>query len=123
MVSAETFEEGIAKDSDLGAFRVVLTAEDELAVGDNTLFVRLGFHDPHDPTAPGRGIPGADVALNAWMPQGDGAVGDVRGIYVGDGTYRVELAVPEPGIWQLDFDLAVGDGVHDSVSFAFLIGD
>jgi hypothetical protein len=123
VVSAETFEEGVAKDSDGGAFRVVLTTEDGLEVGENTLVVRLGFHDPDDPAGPGRGIPGADVRLEAWMPYGDGAVSDLRGVYLGDGEYAVEVDLPERGIWQMDFDLRVGDGISDSVSFAFIIGE
>lgn len=123
LVPAETFVEGVAKDSEAGAFRVVLSADDGLAVGANTLVVRLGFHDPQDPLAPGRGIPGAEVSLYAWMPQGDGSVDGVRGIYVGDGRYELELELAEPGIWQLDFDFAVGDGVDDSVSFAFVVGE
>jgi hypothetical protein len=123
LVPAETFAEGVAKDSDVGAFRVMLSTADGLAVGDNTLFIRLGFHDPHDPTAPGQGIPGADVVLDAWMPHGDGSIEGVRGIYKGDGEYEIELELSEPGVWQLDFDLAVGEGVHDSVSFAFIVGE
>jgi hypothetical protein len=120
---AEPFEEGMAKDSEYGAFRVVLTSEDGLEVGENTVFIRLGFHDPDDPLAPGRGIPAADVVLDAWMPYADGAVEDIRGVYFRDGIYAVELDLPEPGVWQLDFELAVGDGVHDSVSFAFVVGE
>jgi len=123
VVPAETFTEGVAKDSEAGAFRVVLSADDGLAVGENTLRLRLGFHDPQDPAAPGRGIPGADVSVYAWMPHGDGALDGVRGVYVGDGEYELALELPEPGVWQLDFDLAVGDGVDDSVSFAFVIGE
>jgi hypothetical protein len=123
LVPAETFVEGIAKDSDAGAFRVMLTTADGFEVGENTLFVRLGFHDPHDPLAPGRGIPGADVMLDAWMPHDEGAVDGLRGVYVGDGQYAIDLDVASPGVWQLDFELGVGDGVRDSVSFAFVVGE
>lgn len=123
LVPAETFQEGVAKDSDGGAFRVVLTTEDGLEVGDNTLFIRLGFHDPEDPDDPGRGIPGAAVEVEAWMPYGDGALSEVRGVYLDDGEYELELDLPEPGIWQLDFDIGVGDGITDSVSFAFVVGE
>jgi hypothetical protein len=123
LVSAETFEEGVAKDSDAGAFRVVLSSDHGLKVGENTLVVRLGFHDLHDPAAPGRGIPGADVMLDAWMPHDDLEVSGLRGVYVGDGSYEITWDIPEPGVWQLDFELAVGDGVQDSVSFAFIVGD
>jgi len=121
-VVAESFAEGVAKDSDAGAFRVVLTTEDGLGVGENTLFVRLGFHDPHDPLAAGRGVPSADVVLHAWMPHSDGVVDGVRGVHVGDGRYEILLDLPAPGVWQLDLDLTVGDGVDDSVSFAFVVG-
>lgn len=116
-------EQGVMKTSDDGAFRVVLTSEAGLAVGPNALVVRLGFEDPNDPSSPGRGIPAADVALSAWMPQGDGAVDGIRGEYLGDGRYAVDVEFAEPGIWQLDFDLAVGDGIDDSVSFAFVVGE
>ena len=122
VIPAETFIDGVAKDSEAGAFRVMLSAEDGLAVGANTLVLRLGFHDPADPLAPGLGIPGADVTLYAWMPHGSSSVDGVRGSYVGDGEYELELELPQPGVWQLDFDLAVGDDVDDSVSFAFVVG-
>jgi hypothetical protein len=123
IVPAETFEDGVAKDSDAGAFRVVLTTDGGLTVGENTLIVRLGFHEPDDPLAPGRGIPGADVTLDAWMPHDDFEVDGLRGVYVGDGSYEIAWEVPTPGVWQLDFDLAVGDGVQDSVSFAFVVSE
>lgn len=122
MMVAETFAEGVARDSEDGAFRVVLSSEDGLGVGENTLIVRLGFHDPHDPSAPGLGIPGARVVLDAWMPHGTGELTGLHGVHLGDGHYAIELALPAPGVWQLDFDLAVGDAVSDSVSFAFLVG-
>ena len=121
-VVAESFAEGTAKDSDQGAFRVMLTSDDGLEVGESTLIVRLGFHDPHDPLAPGRGIPSADVMLHAWMPHDDGVVDGVRGVHVGDGRYEIPLDLPKAGVWQLDFDLTVGDGVEDSVSFTFVVG-
>jgi hypothetical protein len=123
-VPAQTFEDGLAKDSEAGAFRVVLTAPEGLGVGRNTLFVRLGFHDPRDPLAPGRGIPGAEVTLDAWMPKGKGAVDGIHGVHVGDGVYEIdELILSKAGVWQLDFALAVGEGVDDSVSFAFVIAE
>ncbi|MFO7562902.1 MAG: hypothetical protein R6X02_09700 [Enhygromyxa sp.] len=121
---AQTFAaEGVAKDSDDGAFRVVLSAEEGLRVGENELVVRLGFHDPHDPLSPGRGIPGAEVLLFAWMPHAGIELEELRGVHVGDGRYAIGLELPEPGVWQLDFGFAVGDGVSDSASFAFVIGE
>jgi hypothetical protein len=63
------FVDGMALDSDNGAFRVVLSSEDgKLGTGRNDLIVRVGFHDPSDPEAEGRGIPNADVIVDAWMP-------------------------------------------------------
>jgi hypothetical protein len=124
VVVAESFTEGMAKDSDDGAFRVALSSDEGgLRVGPNTLVVRLGFHDPNDPLALGRGIPGAEVRLDAWMPHGTGEVLDLRGIYVEDGRYEIALDLPAPGVWQLDFQFAVGSGVSDSVSFAFIIDE
>ena len=127
LVEAQTFEDGVAKDTRDGAFRVVLTSDlegegDGLTVGDNTLYVRLGFHDPHNPEDPGRGIPSANVEVLAWMPYADGAV-EGRGTYVGDGVYAVDLDLSEAGIWQLDLEFEVGKSVADEVSFAFIIGE
>lgn len=131
LISAESFEQGVAKDSEGGAFRVVLSTpagfDEGLRVGENTLIVRLGFHDPDDPFAPGHGIPAAEVQLDAWMPSPQGSGGSVdglRGVHVGDGRYEITgLTLPEPGVWQLDFALAIGENVDDSVSFAFVISD
>jgi hypothetical protein len=121
LVEAQTFAEGVAKTTTDGAFRVVLTTDNGLAVGDNTLYVRLGFHDAFNPEAPGRGIPAAEVWVDAWMPYANGAV-EGRGTHVGDGVYAVELELAEPGVWQLDLGFAVGNSIDDAVSFAFIVG-
>src|SRR5690606_15837846 len=60
--AVEDFEDGMACDSDQGAFRVTLWSDSgELEVGRNDLVIRLGFHDPSDPEAPGIGIPSARI--------------------------------------------------------------
>ncbi len=120
---AQTFVNGIAADTEGGAFRVVLHSESgNLEVGSNQLDVRVGFHLPDDPTDPGKGIPGAAVRVSAWMPHDEGALEPLSAVYQGDGIYRVErLELEQPGIWQLDIDIDVGKTMRENVSFAFIV--
>ena len=122
--AVEDFQDGMARDSDQGAFRVVLWSDDgELEVGRNDLVVRLGFHDPSDMEGPGQGIPGAHVDLDAWMPTANETMTTEPVVtYIGDGQYRVEnVVLPEAGVWNFDFDVAVGDNMHETISLAFAI--
>ncbi|KIG15986.1 hypothetical protein DB30_05040 [Enhygromyxa salina] len=119
---AEVFEDGVAKDTEGGAFRVMLFSREGLEVGDNSLIAHVGFHDPHDPTDPGVGIPDADVLLDAYMPSGAGFVGDLEGRYLGDGRYEITgLELSEPGIWRLELSIAVGATIDESVHFVFSV--
>jgi hypothetical protein len=123
---ADPFVDGVAKDTEGGAFRIVLTSHDgSLDVGDNQLVVRVGFHDPEDPLDPGKGIPGASVELSAWMPLDDGQMErDVAVRYVGDGQYLIEpVVLDRAGVWQLDLGIAVGATIREEVSFAFVVED
>jgi hypothetical protein len=114
------FEDGIGKDTEGGAFRVVLYGRDGLNVGDNELIARVGFHDPGDPLAPGYGIPGARVHLDAWPLDGDGESVELDGAYVGDGRYQFDdLELSAAGAWQFDFSIEVGETLDESVAFAF----
>jgi hypothetical protein len=121
---ARPFVDGVAKDTDGGAFRIVLSSHDgALEVGENQLAVRVGFHDPDDPHDPGKGIPGANIELIAWMPLDDGRVEQQLAIeYEGDGEYRLApIELDRAGIWQLDLDIAVGATIRETVSFAFVV--
>lgn len=123
---AQPFVEGVAADTEGGAFRVVLSSSDgQLGVGENQVMVRVGFHDPEDPLDPGVGIPGARIAMSAWMPLEDGLIDhELSAQYVGDGQYlmdRVEL--DRAGIWQLDLTIAVGVTMRENVSFAFDVAE
>ena len=121
-VEVQTFHDGIAEDTEGGAFRVTLHARDGLELGDNELIVHVGFHESSDSSDPGRGIPGADLRLDAWMPYADGASETLVGTHVGEGRYQIEgLVLDRPGIWQLDFAVAVGETLDERVSFAFVI--
>lgn len=114
------FEDGVAKDTEGGAFRVLLYSREGLDVGANELVARVGFHDPEDPLAPGYGIPGARVHLDAWPIDGDGATVELDGAYVGDGRYVFDaLELSAAGAWQLDFSIQVGETLDESVAFAF----
>jgi hypothetical protein len=119
-VEVTAFEDGVAKDTEGGAFRVVLYARDGLEVGGNELIARVGFHDPGDPLAPGYGIPGARVHLDAWSIDGAGDSVELEGAYIGDGRYLFDdLELATAGAWQLDFSIQVGETLDESVAFAF----
>lgn len=109
-------------DSDQGAFRVLLWNDmGDLVVGPNTLMMRIGFHDPIDPESPGKGIPNADVDLDAWMPTANESMPTEPVVtYLGDGEYLIEnVVLTEDGVWNFDFELTVGENMHESVSLAF----
>jgi hypothetical protein len=119
-VEVTAFEDGVAEDTEGGAFRVVLYARDGLAVGSNELVVHVGFHDPGDPLAPGYGIPGAHVQLDAWPIDGEGEAVVLDGVHIGDGRYLFDdLELSAAGAWQLDFSIQVGKTMDESVAFAF----
>ncbi len=119
-VAATAFEDGVSKDTEGGAFRVVLFARDGLVIGANELVVRVGFHDPHDPLAPGYGIPSARVHLDAWPVDGDGEAIERVGVYIEDGRYLFDdLELSTEGAWQFDFSIEVGETLDESVAFAF----
>jgi len=124
--SLESWENGMMVDSDAGAFRVTLSSADGmLGMGRNDLIVRVGFHDFNDPTDEGRGIPGAELEVEAWMPEADASMQSVIEIgYLGDGAYSVDnVVLTEEGVWNLDIEISVGDGMHESVSLAFDIDE
>lgn len=121
---ARPFADGVAEDTEGGAFRVVLTsARGSLEVGENQLIVRVGFHDPDDPFDPGKGIPGARIELIAWMPLDDGLTEqDLAVQYLGDGQYLLDpVELDRAGVWQLDLQIAVGTTMRENVSFVFVV--
>jgi hypothetical protein len=121
-VEVTPFEDGIAKDTEGGAFRVVLYDREGLAVGANELVARVGFHDPGDPLAPGYGIPGARVHLDAWPIDGDAEAIELDGVHIGDGRYLFDdLELSAAGAWQFDFSIEVGQTMDESVAFAFQV--
>jgi hypothetical protein len=120
------FVDGMAVDSDDGAFRVVLSSEDgRLGTGRNDLIVRVGFHDPSNPEGEGRGIPGATVDVDAWMPDTEVAMkSELVVSYLGDGAYEVEnIVLDRAGVWNFDIEIRVGDGMFETVSLAFEVDD
>lgn len=124
--AVEDFEDGMALDSDDGAFRVTLWSDSgELVVGRNDLVLRIGFHDPNDATAPGKGIPNARVDLDAWMPAAEAAMQSEPVVtYLGDGEYRIEnVVLGDDGVWNFDFEMAVGEHMVETLSLAFAIGE
>ena len=122
--AVENFTDGMGCDSDQGAFRVVLWSDSgDIEVGRNDLVVRLGFHDPMDPEAPGQGIPGARVDLDAWMPAANEAMAAEPVItYLGDGQYRIEnVVLHDEGVWNFDIEVGVGANMHETISLAFAV--
>ena len=122
--AVEDFQDGMACDSDQGAFRVVMWSDDgELEVGRNDLVIRLGFHDPSDMDDPGQGVPNARVDLDAWMPTANETMATEPVVTdLGDGQYRIEnVVLPEAGVWNFDFDVAIGENMRETISLAFAI--
>lgn len=120
----ENFTDGMAVDSDQGAFRVILWSDDgDLEAGRNDLIMRIGFHDPEDPEDPGLGIPGARIDLDAWMPNANEAMPSEPVVsYMGDGAYLIEnVVLPDDGVWNFDFEVVVGENMHETVSLAFAV--
>lgn len=122
--AVENFTDGMSLDSDLGAFRVILWSDSgDLEVGRNDLVLRLGFHDPSDPEAPGIGIPSARVELDAWMPDADESMpSEPEVTYLGDGEYRIEnVVLTDDGVWNFDFEVAVGENMRETISLGFVV--
>lgn len=123
-VEAEAFESGVAKDTEGGAFRVILEARSDLELGSNDLIARVGFHDPADPTGPGFGVPSAEVMLDAYQVDGDGYVDGIIGSHIGEGRYEFnDVQLDDVGVWQLEFSIAVGATIDESVGFTFEISE
>lgn len=121
-VDVTVFENGVTKDTEGGAFRVVLNARDGLEVGENVLSAHVGFHDPGDPSGPGYGVPSARVHLDAYPIDGEGDMLERDGVHIGDGRYLFDdLELSDPGAWEFDFTIGVGETIDESVSFAFAI--
>ena len=122
--AVEDFTDGMATDSDQGAFRVTLWSDSgDLQVGRNDLVLRLGFHDPGNPEGPGLGIPKARIDLDAWMPTANEAMSTEPQItYLRDGQYRIEnVVLPAEGVWNFDFEVAIGENMYETVSLAFAV--
>lgn len=121
-LDAAAFVDGVARDTEGGAFRVTLDSRDDaLAVGDNFLIAHVGFHRPDDPLDPGLGIPGARVRVEAWMPLDEGEL-VIEAIELGEGRYAIDpLLLERAGTWQLDLHIAVGQTMRENVSFAFVV--
>ncbi|GEM_PF-1686398 len=121
-IEAERFYNGIATDSEGGGFRVVLSARDTLITGKNGLIVHVGFHDPADLEAPGKGIPEAEVELDAHMPYSAAYAHAGAPVYLGEGDYLFQdLTFAESGVWSLDLAIAVGESMDESAHFSFIV--
>ncbi|EDM74695.1 hypothetical protein PPSIR1_06621 [Plesiocystis pacifica SIR-1] len=119
------FVDGMGVASDSGAFRVVLSSTDgDLGVGQNDLIVRVGMHDPTDPDAEGRGIPGADIDIDAWMPGAEVSMQSELAVeYLGDGAYAVDnVVLTDEGVWNFDMVITKGSMV-ETVTLAFDIDE
>jgi hypothetical protein len=116
-VQTLAFTNGMTLES---AFRVTLASTSgSLVVGANDLQLTLGF----DPNAEDGGMPigTAKIDFDAYIVDADVALGAEPTVtYEGRGIYKIENVVLEqPGLWTFDFDVSVGEGVHESISVAF----
>lgn len=117
---AVAFENGVAKDTDGGAFRVVLNSRSGLVLGDNDIVVHVGFHEPSDPTGAGKGIPNADVRLLAHNLDTGAQTPELSGSYLGDGRYEFNgIELSEAGAWSFELAIEAGETIDESVAFVF----
>ncbi len=124
-VDAGQFVDGERKLTDDGAFAVELSHEDgQPQVGDNDFMLRLEFPDPADPSQ-GMGIPDARIAVDCWMPNADHAMAANPMVIPGKaGDYELaHIVLDEAGVWQFDFEIAVGEKMVETVSFAFVVDE
>lgn len=124
-VDAEAFVDGERKLTDDGAFAVELWHENGApTLGENDFLFRLEFPDPNDP-GDGKGIPAARIAVDCWMPNADHSMPVNPMVIPGAaGDYQMShIVFDEPGVWQLDFEIAVGKSVVDEVSYVFTVDE
>jgi hypothetical protein len=121
-VEADPYVDGTTVSTHRGAFDVTLTSDSgDLVLGENHLVVRVAFPDPNDPNAEGKGVPGAEIELDAWMPNEDHTTRIEPSVtYLGDGEYLVApVLLDRAGVWALDFDIRVGASIDETAAFAF----
>ena len=123
-VEADPYVDGTTQTTDRGAFNVTLWSESgEVQIGQNEMWIRVAMPDPVDPTDEGKGIPSAEIDLDAWMPNAEYAMSSAPLVrYVADGEYVIDgVSFDHPGVWELDFSIAVGETIREDVSFVFVV--
>ena len=85
---------------------------------------RLEFPDPNHP-GQGMGIPAARIAVDCWMPNADHEMPVNPMVIPGPaGDYELaHIVFDEAGVWQLDFDIAVGNQMLETVSYVFTVDE
>ena len=119
--SVAAYVDGTDALTDHGAFKVTLFHDAGApSVGTNTFYVRVAM-PAFDNMNDGTGIPSADITMSAYQLDDDAVMRSLpRVSYDGDGVYRIDdVELDAAGQWSFDFDIAVGETIRESVSFAF----
>jgi hypothetical protein len=125
VVEADPYIDGTTLSTDGGAFEVTLwTTKGAMVEGENQMWIRVAMPDPMVGDE-ARGIPNADITLDAWMPNAEhDSPTEPIVTYVTDGQYRIDnVELDHQGVWQLDFDIEVGKTIDEQVSFVFMLND
>ena len=125
-VEAGAFEEGMTQTTSNGAFTVELRhGYGGPTVGMNDFVIRIAVPHPSDPENDGWGVPNAAIDVVASMPN-DGISMDAtpKITYRADGFYEIEgVEFTAAGVWQLEFDIAVGETIEEYVAFTFVVDE
>lgn len=123
-VEPTEFIDGERKLTEEGSFAVALWhAEGSPVVGANEFILEVSIPSHDKMPMADVGVAGASVMVDCWMPNA-GHEMTVNPMVVpgAPGEYLItHVELDEVGVWQLDFDIAVGDGEIETVSYAFLV--
>jgi hypothetical protein len=120
-VDADVFQGEATAMTDLGAFEVTLgDADGETGVGMNDFSVKVAMPNP---TGDAQGIPNATIVVDAHMPNdGHDMTVEPTVHYVGNGEYVLDgVLLDQPGVWQVDLYIQVGETIDEAVSFTFAV--
>jgi hypothetical protein len=64
------------------------------------------------------------VHVDVFPVSGEGEPIELQAVYVEDGKYMFEnVELSDPGAWQFEFNIQVGETLDESVAFAFEIAE
>ena len=119
---AREYVDGASARTSHGAFEATLFSEaGEAVAGTNLFYLRVAMPDPNDVGGEGWGVPQADITAEADCDEEVRGAVDQRITYQGGGTYEIDAVELGRGTCELVFDIEVGETIHESVSFFFVV--